>query len=107
MGEVKVLSYKYLVGAANVGWKSNSYSGSLTLDPQHHNAFDEEFKYRFFLRKEEEELKVVAQCFVGNVSFDCVDEAKIQELTFEGSDDGVQQAREWVQGAFDSIMANR
>lgn len=107
MGEVKVLSYKYLVGAANVGYKSNDYSGSLTLNPESHNAFDDEFKYKFFLRDCDGELKVVAQCYVGNVAFDVIDKEKICELEFEGSDDGVEKARQWVQDAYDEIMGNR
>lgn len=107
MNEVKVLSYKYLVGAANVGWKSNEYSGSVSLNPERHNAFDEEFKYKFFLRNVDDELKVVAQCYVGNVSFDNIEPEKIKELVFEGSEDGVNQAREWVQGAYEAIISNR
>ena len=104
MGEVKVLSYKYLVGAANVGWKSNSYSGSLTMHPDRHSAFDEEFRYKFFLRDVDGELKVVAQCYVGNVSFELVEPEKIHELVFDGSDDGVNAARQWVQDAYDKLM---
>lgn len=107
MNEVKVLSYKFLVGAANVGYKSNEYTGSVSLNPDRHNAFDEEFKYKFFLRNVDDELKVVAQCYVGNVSFDNVDPELIKELEFEGSDDGVNQAREWVQGAYEAIKENR
>ncbi len=104
MGEVKVLSYKYLVGAANVGYKSNDYSGSLSLNPEKHNAFDDEFKYKFFLRECDGELKVVAQCYTGNVSFENIDKEKIKELEFEGSEDGVIKARDWVQGAYDALM---
>ena len=107
MGEVKVLNYKYLVGAANVGYKSNSYSGSITMNPDSHNALDEEFKYRFFLRDVDGELKVVAQCYVGNVAFDIVNPEKIQELVFEGSDDGVDKARQWVQEAYNALMEDR
>ena len=107
MNEVKVLSYKYLVGAANVGYKSNSYSGSVSLNPERHNAFDDEFRYQFFLRDVDGELKVVAQCYVGNVSFDNIEPEKIKELVFEGSEDGVNQAREWVQGAYEAIKNNQ
>lgn len=111
MGEVKVLSYKYLVGAANVGWKSNSYTGSLSLNPNRHNAADEEFRYRTFLNEKEidgeKSFVVCAQCFVGNVSFDVVDENKIQSLEFEGSDDGVEKARQWLQSAYDAVMKER
>ncbi len=111
MGDVKVLSYKYLVGAANVGWKSNSYTGSLSLNPQRHNAADEEFKYRTFLNEKEVDgekgFVVCAQCFVGNVSFDAVDEEKIQSLEFEGNDDGVEKARQWLQDAYDAVMKER
>lgn len=107
MGEVKVLSYKYLVGAANVGWKSNEYSGSVSMNPERHNAFDDEFKYKFFLRDVDGELKVVAQCYVGNVSFENIEPEKIKELVFDGSEDGVNQAREWVQGAYDALMENK
>lgn len=107
MGEVKVLNYKYLVGAANVGYKSNEYTGSISLNPERHNAFDDEFKYKFFLRDVDGELKVVAQCYVANVSFDIIDKEKIQELEFEGSDEGVNKAREWVQGAYEAVMKNQ
>lgn len=111
MGEVKVLSYKYLVGAANVGGKSNSYTGSLSFDPQRHNATDEEFKYRTFLKVKEADgekgFAVCAQCFVGNVSFDAVDEEKVQSLEFEGNDDGVEKARQWLQSAYESIIKER
>lgn len=107
MGEVKVLSYKYLVGAANVGWKSNSYSGSISLNPESHCVLDEEFRYQFFLRDVDGELKVVAQCYVGSVSFEFIDPEKIQELVFEGSEEGVNKAREWVQGAYEAIAQNR
>lgn len=111
MGDVKVLSYKYLVGAANVGWKSNSYTGSLSLNPQRHNATDEEFKYRTFLVEKEvdgeKNFVVCAQCFVGNVSFDAVSEDKIQSLEFEGNDDGVEKARQWLQDAYDAVMKER
>lgn len=111
MGDVKVLSYKYLVGAANVGWKSNSYTGSLSLNPQRHNAADEEFKYRTFLVEKEADgeksFVVCAQCFVGNVSFDAVSEDKIQSLEFEGNDDGVEKARQWLQDAYDAVMKER
>ncbi len=111
MGEVKVLSYKYLVGAANVGWKSNSYTGSISLNPERHNAADEEFKYRTFLNEKEidggKSFVVCAQCFVGNQSFDAVDESLIQSLEFDGSDDGVEKARQWLQDAFDAVMKER
>ncbi len=111
MGEVKVLSYKYLVGAANVGWKSNSYTGSLSLNPERHNAADEEFKYRTFLIEKEvdgeKSFVVCAQCFVGNQSFDAVDEEKIQSLEFEGSDDGVEKARQWLQTAYENVAKER
>lgn len=111
MSEVKVLSYKYLVGAANVGWKSNSYTGSLSFDPHMHNALDEEFKYRTFLNEKEVDGEkcffVCAQCFVGNQSFDAVDENKIQSLEFEGSDDGVEKARQWLQSAYESVLKER
>lgn len=111
MGDVKVLSYKYLVGAANVGWKSNSYTGSLSLNPQRHNAADEEFKYRTFLNEKEVDgekgFVVCAQCFVGSVSFDAVSEDKIQSLEFEGNDDGVEKARQWLQDAYDAVMKER
>ncbi len=111
MSDVKVLSYKYLVGAANVGWKSNSYTGSLSLNPQRHNAADDEFKYRTFLIEKEVDgekgFVVCAQCFIGNVSFDAVSEEKIQSLEFEGNDDGVEKARQWLQDAYDAVMKER
>ncbi len=111
MSEVKVLSYKYLVGAANVGWKSNSYTGSLSLNPERHNALDDEFKYRTFLTEKEidgeKTFFVCAQCFVGNTSFDATDEEKVQTLEFEGSDDGVEKAREWLQSAYESVLKER
>lgn len=111
MGEVKVLSYKYLVGAANVGWKSNVYTGSLSLNPDRHNAADEEFKYRTFLNEKEvdgeKSFAVCAQCYVANTSFDATDESKIQTLEFEGSDEGVEKARQWLQEAYDAIMKER
>ncbi len=111
MGEVKVLSYKFLVGAANVGWKSNSYTGSVSFDPENHNANAEEFKYRTFLKEKEidgkKEFCVCAQCFVGNTAFDATDENKFQSLEFEGSEDGVEKARQWLQDAFDSLLKER
>lgn len=107
MNDIKILSYKFFVGAANVGYKSNEYTGSVTLNPERHNAIDDEFKYKFFLRDVDGELKVVAQCYVGNVSFENVDPEKISELEFPGSDDGVNQARDWVQGAYDAVMRNK
>ncbi len=111
MGEVKVLSYKFLVGAANVGWKSNVYTGSISFDPESHNANDEEFKYRTFLNEKEidgeKKFFVCAECFVGNNSFDTVDKAQIQSLEFEGSDDGVEKARQWLQEAFDMLLKER
>ena len=48
-----------------------------------------------------------AQCFVGNVSFDAVSEDKIQSLEFEGNDDGVEKARQWLQDAYDAVMKER
>lgn len=111
MDEVKVLSYKYLVGAANVGWKSNVYVGSVSLNPEMHNAFDDEFKYRTFLNEKEldgeKSFVVCAQCYVGNESFDVVSEDKIQSLEFEGSDEGVEKARQWLQGAYESVLKER
>lgn len=107
MNDIKVLGYKFFVGAANVGYKSNEYTGSVTLNPERHNAVDDEFKYKIFLRKVDDEFKVVAQCYVGNVSFDNIDPEKISELEFPGSDDGVVQARDWLQGAYDAVMKNR
>lgn len=111
MGEVKVLSYKFLVGAANVGWKSNIYTGSLSLNPERHNAFDEEFKYRTFLVEKEVDgdktFFVCAQCYVGTTSFDATDESKYQSLEFEGSDEGVEQARQWLQSAYETVMKER
>ncbi len=111
MNEIKVLSYKYLVGAANVGWKSNVYVGSASLNPESHNAFDEEFKYRTLLKEKEADgeksFTVVAQCYVGIEAFDVVNEEKIQSLEFEGSDEGVEKARQWLQSAYDSILKER
>ncbi len=111
MGEVKVLSYKFLVGAANVGGKSNVYTGSLSLNPESYNAFDDEFKYRTFLTEKEADgeksFLVCAQCYVGNASFDATDEGKIQTLEFEGSDDGVEKARQWLQTAYESVVKER
>lgn len=107
MNEVKSINYKYLVGAANVGWKSNSYSGSVSMNPDRHNAFDEEFKYKYFLKETDGGFRIIAQCYIGNVSFENIDPEKIQELDFEGSDEGMDKAREWLQGAYDALMNNK
>lgn len=104
MDEVKTLSYKFFVGAANVGGKSNSYTGSVSLHPERHNALDSEFKYKMFLTKTEDgEFKVAAQCYVGRNSFSNTDPEKIQSLEFDGSDKGVEQAREWLQQAYEKV----
>lgn len=104
MDEVKTLSYKFFVGAANVGGKSNEYTGSVSLNPSRHNAYDSEFKYKMFLTKNEDgEFSVNAQCYVGRNSFSNTDPEKIQTLCFEGSDKGVEQAREWLQQAYEKV----
>ena len=105
MGEVKLLGYKYFLGAAPVGGKTNDYSGSISLDPDHHSVFDKDFRYRAFLQKDDDgEFKVVAQCYVGNFCFEKTDPEIIQTLEFEGSDKGIEQAKQWLQSAYEKII---
>ena len=44
---------------------------------------------------------------MGNASFDATDEGKIQTLEFEGSDEGVEKARQWLQTAYESVVKER
>lgn len=105
MGEVKLLSFKYFLGAAPVGGKSNDYSGSITLNPDHHSVFDNDFRYRAFLKKDDEgNFRIVAQCYVGNKCFEKTDPEIIQEFDFEGSDEGVEKAKKWLQSAYEAVM---
>lgn len=104
MGEVKLLSYKYFLGAAQLGGKSNDYSGSVSLNHEHHSAFDEDFRYRAFLKKDENgNFPIVAQWYVGNKCFEKTDPERIQTLEFEGSDGGVEQAKKWLQESYDAL----
>ena len=105
MNEVKTLQYKYYLGEVPVGTKTNFYTGSVSLNPERHCAFDDEFRYRISLIKnEEDEFLVLAECYVGNVAFDIIEKEKISSLTFEGSDEGVEKAREWLQSGYDKLM---
>lgn len=104
MDGVKLLGYKYFVGALDVGGKTNTYSGSLSINPEHHSAFDNEFKYRVSLKEEGDgERKIVAECYVGNLSFENTPIESIATLEFEGSDKGVDDAREWLNQAYQKV----
>lgn len=105
MDGVKILNYKYFVGALDVGGKTNTYTGSLSLNPERHNALDNEFKYRVSLKEADDgERKIVAECYVGNVSFENTEPKSIASLEFEGSDKGVDDAREWLNQAYQKVM---
>lgn len=108
MKEIEALNYKFFLGAAKVGGKSNETTGSISLNAQSHNALNDEFKYKLSLRKiEEKNFLVVAQCYVGKFSFENTDPEKIQTLEFEGSDNGVDEAKKWLSEAYEKIMKDR
>lgn len=105
MNEIKTQSYKYYLGAADVGGKTNQYSGSVSIRKDGHNALYDEFRYRVLLEKDEnDEFCVVAQHYIGNVSFDNIEQDKILSCKFEGSEEGATQAKEWLQKAYDLYM---
>ena len=108
MGEVKLLNYKYFLGAAPLGGKSNDYSGSISFDPDHHNVFDEEFRYRAVVKKDEDGVfKIVAQCYTGNKCFEKTDPSIVQSKEFEGSDEGVAKAKEWLQNIYEDLSRKK
>ncbi|MBQ7595584.1 MAG: hypothetical protein IJU45_02840 [Clostridia bacterium] len=105
MGRVKLLSYKYFLGAADIGGKTNDYTGSITLNPEHHSVFDEDFRYRVYLKKNEDgSYSIAAQYYVGNKNFSLTDPEIITSREFEGSDEGIQAAAQWIENSFDELI---
>ncbi len=108
MDQIKLLHYKYFLGAVPVGGKSNAYSGSVSLQPAHHCAFDEEFKYKVSLQTAEDgENTLLAQCYVGSVCFALTPPEAIRSQSFEGSDDGVEQAKAWLASMLEAAKKER
>lgn len=108
MGEVKLLNFKYMLGAATIGGKSNDYSGSLSINPEHHSVFDDEFRYKASVKKTDDgKYMICAQYYVGNKCFDKTDPSIIKAKEFDGSDEGIAQAKEWLQKAYESIVTEQ
>ena len=94
MSEIKTLPFKYYVGALNIGGKGNSYSGSVSLRPQEHNARNPEFKYRIFLEKNsDDELQLAAEYYTGIKSFDNTSEDEIKRELFKADESGLAEAK--------------
>ncbi len=105
MNRVKLLGYKYFLGASDIGGKTNDYTGSITLNPERHSAFDKDFRYRVFLEKDENgSFSVAAQYYTGTKSFALTDPETITTKSFEGSDEGVQAAAQWLESAYDAVV---
>ncbi len=107
MAEIKVQYFDYLKGGMDIGGKSNPFCGSAAFK-DNHRITDEEFLYNVFIAQNENEENVVkAQYYVGINAICETEDSLLTEKVFAFSQQGVNEARDWLQQEYDRILSER
>ena len=103
MADIPDIRYEYLIGAAMIKGKPNTYYGSVSLK-ENPGIFDDCFRYCLtVLVPEDAEKSVSASCFVGWQAFDVADKTAIVQKLFPPDENGAVQAVEWLRSEIEKV----
>ena len=94
---IKLPSFEWFIGLMNLGGKGNTYTGSYGTDPYYGCTGREQFRYRVWIEKDEnDEKQLVAVHYIGDDCFDETDNVKLEKKIFESSAHGIAEAQDWL-----------
>ncbi len=104
MNNISRIDYQYLLGAVPHDGPENEYTGSLPAKDGTKGVFANIFRYRLWLKKDTETKAVTAinaACYFGCNCYDKTDPAIMMKEQFPASEEGAEQACNWVQACYD------
>lgn len=106
MNCVAPVDYKYLFGGADQFYQlTNEYTGSLPAKNGTKGIFADAFRYRVWLKADDEAkalVSIIAAWYFGCNCYACTDPAIITEKEFDLSEEGAAEAVKWLQAAYDN-----
>lgn len=93
---VKLPSYTWFLGNLNLKGPGNVYTGSCGCSPETGNNCGKVFRYRAWFDKAENGYILKAACYSGLNAYDATDKSDITEKDFEASEQGIEEAAEWI-----------
>lgn len=94
---IKLPSYEWFIGFMNLGGKGNTYTGSYGTQPYKGCLCGDEFRYRVWIDKDENDEKALnALYYIGNKCFGETEKEKLHTQKFEASIKGIEQAQIWL-----------
>ena len=94
---VKLPDYFWFQGLMQFHGKGNTYIGSLGTDPETGMINKNILNYRVWIEEKEDGNELRAVCYRGLKCFEETAEENKIYMTFPACDDGVNQAKEWIE----------
>lgn len=102
---VKLPNYVWFLGNIPFRGAGNVYSGSAGCDPMLGNISSKVFRYRVWIQKNDDGMRLIAGHYIGEYNYESTDSEIITEKVFDASPEGILEAESWIQDAQDNALA--
>ena len=96
---IKLPNLDWFMGMLKFRGDGNYFSGSAGCDPILGNIESKVFRYRVWIRANENGFELVAVYYNGLYSYDATDKSIMTDKIFEASAQGIEEAQNWLQDA--------
>jgi hypothetical protein len=101
---IKLPNLDWFMGMLKFRGAGNYFSGSAGCDPQLGNLESKVFRYRVWVRANDDGFELVAVHYCGLYSYEATDKNIMTEKIFTADAQGIAEAQEWLQIAQDNAV---